>query len=323
MLAGVGQRSPTATFFALIAAFVEQRTWRQADLARRLQTRTETVRRQLHELQDAGFKLEREEDHPHVYWSVPKHWFPGMLAFQTNEIPDLLRLLGRAPRGKLRDRIERVVLERVGNIGNLAPMRDANAVRPPLIDSEEETRLSLLEDAANTKTVAVIRYFTASRRDEGRRAVSIHRVDLGPAAQLVATCHRSNTLKRFRVSNVSSVQLDDNDTFRHATEEDLARFDAESLGGFRVEGTAVHVEFVVRDPEASWVARNLPDARITASPEPSGGMRFAVDTAAVSQLARFVVSLGDAVHTETPALRDAVRALAEGALRGSQTINQR
>ncbi len=311
----MGQRSPTETFFALMAAFVEQRTWTQADLARRLATRTETVRKQLGELQQAGFKLEREEDHPHVYWSVPKNWFPGVLAFKQDEAADLLRLLGRAPGGKLRDRIEALVVERLGNFGEASP-RDAGAARAPGVAAEDERTLALLEDAVAQKAVAKIRYFTASRRDEGHRAVSVHRIDLGPTAQFVATCHRTGGLKRFRVSNVSSVQLDPEDAFCATTPEELQRFDAESLAGFRGTGPAVLVEFVVREPEATWVSRTLPDSRIVATPEPGGGTRFAVTTTAVEQLARFVVGLGEAAKAATPELGERVGELARGALGG-------
>ena len=297
-----------------MAAFVEQRTWTQADLARRLTTRTETVRKQLGELQQAGFKLEREEDHPHVYWSVPKNWFPGVLAFKQDEVADLLRLLGRAPSGKLRDRIQALVVERLGHFGSAASRFDADAVRTQGVDAEDERTLAQLEDAVAQKTVAKIRYFTASRRDEGHRSVSVHRIDLGPTAQFVATCHRSGGLKRFRVSNVSSVMLEPNEEFRSTTAEELQRFDDESLAGFRGTGPALRVEFVVREPEATWVSRTLPDPRIVAAPEPGGGTRFSVTTTAGDQIARFVVGLGEAARAETPELKARVLALARGAM---------
>jgi hypothetical protein len=34
IVAGVGQRTPTETLFGIIAAFVEERTWSQAALAK-------------------------------------------------------------------------------------------------------------------------------------------------------------------------------------------------------------------------------------------------------------------------------------------------
>ena len=70
---------------------------------------------------------------------------------------------------------------------------------------------------------------------------------------------------------------------------------------------------MVRDPESAWVARNLPDDRI-AHEAVSGGMRFQIETSALTMLARFVVGLGDAARPETTELADAVANLARGAL---------
>ena len=76
----MGQRSSTVTVVQLVQAFLEQRTWTQKALAERLEMTTPAVREKLKELQGI-FRLEREEDHPHVYWSVPKDWFPGGVIF--------------------------------------------------------------------------------------------------------------------------------------------------------------------------------------------------------------------------------------------------
>ena len=48
---------------------------RRKELAERLEMTTPAVREKLKELQTV-FHLEREEDHPHVYWSVPRTGFP-------------------------------------------------------------------------------------------------------------------------------------------------------------------------------------------------------------------------------------------------------
>src|SRR5215203_5356345 len=75
-IGAVGQRSSTVTVVQLVQAFLEQRTWTQKALADRLEMTTPAVREKLKELEGV-FRLERQEDHPHVYWSVPKDWFPG------------------------------------------------------------------------------------------------------------------------------------------------------------------------------------------------------------------------------------------------------
>src|SRR5258708_19203057 len=99
ILEPVGQRSSTDTVIGLVQAFLERRTWTQADLARRLEMGVPAVKKRLEELAGA-FNLEREEDHPHIYWSVPKNWFPGGVLFAREQLPDLLRQLSRLPRGK-------------------------------------------------------------------------------------------------------------------------------------------------------------------------------------------------------------------------------
>lgn len=309
----VGQRSATETLFGIIAAFIEKRTWTQADLARRLETRPETIRKRLLELVEGGFQLEREDDHPHVYWSVPKNWFPGALVFKPDEVGDLLRLMARAPRGKLRDEQLALVVSRLANLGHTRAAFDPEAVRPPEVRADEERWLSVIEDAAARRTAVKMRYFTASRRTESWRHVSVHRIDLGARPHFIATCHNAGALRRFRLSGVSDARLDPAEPFRSATKKELDRFDRESFGGFHADGPVVSCAFVVRDEEAAWVARNLPEGTI-AQERRERGVLFRVETTAVSALARYVVGLGAAATPETPELAEQVRALATGAL---------
>lgn len=315
----MGQRSATETLFGIIAAFIEQRTWTQADLARKLETQSETIRKRLGELKASGFKLEREEDHPHVFWSVPKDWFPGALVFKPDEIGDLLRLMGRAPRGELRERLIDVVVKRLSNLGHAQSDFDPEAVRSPEVRAEEERWLALVEDAAAKRVALKMRYFTASRRTESWRHVSVHRVDLGAHPHFIAVCHKASALRRFRVSGVSFAQLDASEPFRSVTPEELAAFDQASFGGFHEDGPVVRCAFFVRQPEAAWVARNLPEGRVTQE-EDKDGVRFVVETTAVTLVARFVAGLGGAARPETPALAERVAAIAREALANATDV---
>lgn len=310
--ARVGQRSSTETLFGIVAAFIEQRTWKQADLARKLETRPETIRRHLTELQAGGLRLEREVEHPHVYWSVPKNWIPGALAFKADEARDLLRLIARAPRGALRERVVGVAVARLANLGRETEPFDPSAVRAPDIPEEEERWLALAEDAVAKRVPLKMRYFSTSRRHESWRHASVHRVDVGARPQFVATCHRAGGLRRFRVSNVLDAALDPREPFRLATADALATFDSESFGGFRDDGPLVSCVFFVRDPEAAWVAKNLPDDRI--EPEHvAGGIRFSIETTAVAVLARFVAGLGEVARPESRELAEEVLSIASAA----------
>jgi hypothetical protein len=119
------------------------------------------------------------------------------------------------------------------------------------------------------------------------------------------------------VSNVLEARLDKGERHRAIEPEALRRFDEESFGGFRHDGPAVACAFFVRDEEASWVARNLPDEHITGETV-AGGVRFRITTSAVGVLARFVAGLGGAAIAETPELADAVREIARGALANAE-----
>jgi predicted DNA-binding transcriptional regulator YafY len=309
----VGQRTSTETAFGIIAAFIERQTWTQAELARKLETRTETIRKQLAELQAGGLKLEREEDHPHVYWSVPKNWIPGALAFKADEARDLLRLIARAPRGTLRDRIVGLTVARLAHFRDKSTDYDPAAVRPTAITVDEERWLELVEDAAARKQALKMRYFSASRRHESWRHVSVQRVDIGSRPQFVAVCHQAQELRRFRVSNVLDAKLDAGEPFRPATAAALAKFDRESFGGYHDVGPLTPCAFFVRDPESAWVLKNLPDENIEHAPVP-GGLRFSVETTAVATLARFIAGLGEVARPETPELSAEIRAIARAAL---------
>src|SRR5580700_6801604 len=101
----MGQRSRTETVAAVMAALLVRRSWSQAELAREVGVRTEALRTLLEELRASGVPLVSEKDHPHVYWSVPKTWFPGGVLFKQEDVPDLVRLFRRLPRSKARDRL--------------------------------------------------------------------------------------------------------------------------------------------------------------------------------------------------------------------------
>lgn len=83
----MGQRGTTETVIGIYQAFLARRTWKQAELARELGVSTEAVRRVLLELLEKGMPLERQEDPPQVFWSVPKSWFPGSVLFKQDEVP--------------------------------------------------------------------------------------------------------------------------------------------------------------------------------------------------------------------------------------------
>jgi len=308
----VGQRTATDTLFGIVHAFIEQSDWPQADLARRLEIGVPALRRRLQELQDAGWPLERsEEEATQVYWSVPRDWLPGALHFKETEVADLLRQIARLPQCAAREKLLETVLARLPK-SSIAAKFDPTAVVPAELTATEERFVPAVEDSGTRKVVLAFRYYTASRREEEYRRASVHRIELGPPARFMATCHRSGTLKWFRVDNILDARLDPNEPYRDAEPAALETFEAESLDGFHEDRPAVTCSFFVRNPEGAWVRRNLL-RHMTAETVPNG-VRVSVHTTAVQRLARYVVALGDAAHPENPELREAVIALAKGAL---------
>ncbi len=311
----MGQRSSTATVVAIVQAFLEERSWKQASLARRIEIAVPALRKRLEELQAYGFPLEREEDHPHVWWSVPKSWFPGAVVFKDAEVGELLRLLARLPKSRSRDQVLESILRQLPARGDMAALV-GTAIVPPDASGPSERYQSVLEDAAAQRIAVRVRYFSAGRGAEGARHLSVHRVVIGPPARIIATCHRSGTLKWFRIDNVFEARLDEHEPFRPAAPADVATFHDASLDGFHQDGPTEVLSFFVRDPEARWVARNLlPGMR---HEETDGGIRVTAETTAILQVARYLAGLGEAARPESPRLASCVLALAEGTLRSAR-----
>ena len=302
----VGQRSNTETIVAILKAFLDTRTWKQADLARRVAVLPATIHKRLDELAANGVPLTIDREHPHVYWSVPKGWFPGGVVFTGDQITEVFRQLSRMPKSKARNLL----------IESLLRFLPTRRVGPEIVAGEasarEEQYLPAVEDAATQKIALQFRYFTATRGAESTRHASVHRVVFGLPARFLATCHRDGRLKWFRVDNASDARLDTREPFRDADPKQIDAHLRASLDGYHEGGPPTKQEFFVSDPDARWVARNLMEEM--RAEEVPGGIRVAVETSAPKRLARFVGSLGAAAKPLTPVLAVEVAALARGAL---------
>jgi predicted DNA-binding transcriptional regulator YafY len=303
----VGQKSRTRTVTAVLAAFFARNVWSQADLRREVDVGPGALVKVLRELQTDGMPLRDEKEHPHVYWSVPKTWFPEGVLFKQQDVPDLLRQLRRLPRGKVRDRLLGVLTQQLPRVA----MAAAPLVGRATSDQEEQYG-PVVEDAAARKIALSMRYFTASRNAVTQRHVSVHLVDVGPPARFIGTCHRNGDLRWFRVDGIWAARPDEREPFRPSPARELEAFRAASLDGFKGAGNPVACSFFVRTPESSWVSNNLLEGMRVESF--ADGIRVEVATSAVLRLARYVVSLGGAARPETAALAEAVAELARGAL---------
>jgi len=312
----VGQKTATETLAGIVVAFWKTRTWSQADLARETGVSRRVVRRVLDELTHAGWPLEREEDHPHVYWSVPNGWFPGGVLFTPDALAALVRVLARVPPTREREKLVALV---AGN----APAILANALAriiPPRTSDVEEQFLPAVLDALAQQTPLRLRYFTASRGSYGLRTVSVQRVLVGPPARFIAYCHSAKALRWFRLDHAATLSPDPGDAFHQAEDAEVDAVVQASVDGYHGK-ERVRVAFFVREPDARWVAQNLPDGLSGVTED--GGLYVEADTAGLLPVARFVVGLGAAAECRSPELARLVAELAEGALgsargRGSQ-----
>jgi predicted DNA-binding transcriptional regulator YafY len=307
----VGQRSATETVAAIMQAFLSQRTWKQASLAEHLGLHVPALRKRLVELQDSGMPLSRDEEHPHVYWSVPRNWFPGGVLVPAEDVEPLLRLFARLPRGKDRDRLLAIAVRAISGPGKDAA-GDVSGIVPPAAPPDEKL-LATVEDAARQKQALHFRYYSASRGALSLRHASVHRVLLGAPARFLATCHKAGDLRWFRLDSVQTAVIDSNEAFRPADDEAIEERVRGTLDGY-YDGAAKAERhaFLVREPEARWVAKNLLEGMTEESTK--DGLRVTIETTALVRLARYVVGLGAAARAENESLRNAVAELASGAL---------
>lgn len=315
----MGRKTSTSTLAKLFVLFLEERTWSQKDLERRCGVGVAAIRKCIFDMQEAGIPLSSELEHPHVYWSVPKGWFPGRGAeLDTIDAHRVARLIARLPKSKNRERVLAKIIH--------------PAFAPAITSLEEQSDLEdevidMLEQGVRTKTALRMIYFTASRGEQGSRTVSVQRVVYSQKRpRFVAWCHASNKLKWFRVDRVTRPRPDPVEPYVARSTEDVDQLVAESLDGFHGEGTPYDCTFFVSGNDHRWITRNLPTANTASSfvvdPRRDGAL-VSVTTSALDILARFLVGLGPSARVLSPtALQRRVCELAEGALEANRGAEQ-
>lgn len=298
-------------------AFVDRSTWTQADLARAVGVDVRVVRTVLGELSDAGMPLEREADHPHVYWSVRRGWFPGGVYFDAADwevlVDAVLRVADDARRRKL---LERLVSGRrvVGSVQDDVERLERAVVGLPVTQQEREA-MGLVQQALLERKALTIHYYSASRRAIGDRTISPQRLVTEPHARLAAHCHEKNALRWFRLDSIQRARVDAEARFVDVAEETVDAFVAASPDGFH-DGTDEELVFWVSPEAAAWVRGNLLlGMRVLDDSE--RGMRVSTRGGA-PVVARFVASLGGDARAEGERLRELVLAVARGSLERNQ-----
>lgn len=314
----MGQRSPAETIIAILQAFLRNRTWKQNELAEEIGIKRHALKQHLDALSAKGMPLHREEEHPHVYWSVPRDWFPGGVLYPGDVVRTLLRVLSRLPKTKDRDRLLAIAAECLAEPKEL-PRRFEQIIAAKRVSVSEENYLATIEESAEASTALYCRYISGGGKDSWRH-LSVQKIFPGAPARFIAWCHRDERLKWFRADNVVHAELDAKQPFKTAKAAEIERVEAESVDGYFEQGPARAISFLVRDPEARWVAKNLLEGMT--HEVLARGIRVRARTAAISSVARFVVGLGGAATPEDPTLAAAVEELARGALEAARTLKK-
>jgi predicted DNA-binding transcriptional regulator YafY len=313
----MGARDHYETITRVIQAFAGQRTWQQAELARAVGIQPRRLRTLLLGLSESGMPLEKEDEHPHVYWSVPPHWVPGGVIFDAEDWDVLVdavlriadptrkeRLLGRLLSGR----------RTISPAGGVERLNRAVAATPLTV--EEHTMLLLVERSLLEAVPLEIHYYSASRGQLGWRVISPQKVIMEPRARLVAYCHTNRALRWFRLDSIQRGRLAPGQSRQDVPDGELEAFLATSVDGFR-DGTEQELAFRVRSPEAAWVRGNLLPGMTIDNDAPGDELRVVARGAALV-VARYIVGLGGAAAAEAEPLRSLVRQLAEAAIEGNR-----
>ncbi len=107
----------------------------------------------------------------------------------------MARLLGRLPRTHEQAQALTAVLGM--RAGDVHEVHEDDAAK----------LLGAVEDAASQRCTLRVDYYSSSRGEHALRDLSIHRVMYGDRVRAVATCHRTHTLKFFRVDEMRTAKL--------------------------------------------------------------------------------------------------------------------
>lgn len=309
----MGVRDNYESITRVVQAFAGQRTWQQAELARHIGVQPRSLRQLLISLSDSGMPLEKEEEHPHVYWSVPAHWFPGGVIFDIEDwqvlVHAVLRISDTKRRAKLLGRLLAGRQARESTAIRVEKLNKAVAATP-FTAQEYEIQL-LIEQSILEETPLSIHYYSASKGQLTWRTISPQKLITEPHGRIAAYCHVNNALRWFRIDNIQRAQLERDQLRKEASAMELDSFLSSSVDGYR-DGTDEDLAFRVRRPESTWVRGNLLPGMTTDMDARGDGIRIVARGAALV-VARYVVGLGGAAVAEGDALKALVRQLAEAA----------
>jgi len=303
----VGSKSKTETPLRLLAALLEKRTWTQAELARHVDVQPQTVKRCLEELLEAGVPLEREEETPQVYWSVPQSWLPEGVHLPRGHFVDLLRRLARGASPGEHDPLLKHLVDAAPSLrGMVARIQDSHVADNAPLSS---ALMAQLEDAWDSHAVILSYRKTDGGEVEPRHCSPARFVDR--YQHLLARCHKSGRARRFRLDRILGVTRAVGVDYKPLSEAEVHDELAGSVDGFRAPGPLVSVRFRLVGEGSGWMRDTLPEDLVY---EPiASGYLVHGETGALEKLAAKLVTYGAAVRYDDEGLREAARAVVTAA----------
>ena len=178
------------------------------------------------------------------------------------------------------------------------------------LSATEEAHLSLIEKALAGEQALEVLYSSKSS-DERERVVTVCQIARGIPVRFLVFDHEAKDYRRFRLDGVKQVRLSSLPAMScdpHEVEQIMGSM----ADGFHDGSASIEHQFLVRYPEAHWVASNLlPGMKPKRTKE---GLLVTAKVSATTIVARFVVGLGAAATALTEELRVEVERLARGAL---------
>lgn len=305
----MGARSKTETALRVLAALLEQRTWKQAELARHVGVETQTVKRCMEELEAAGVPLESQKDHPHVYWSVPKSWLPHGVTLPRELLVDMLRRVARSAMPGEHDRLLAHLVLATPELREMVTRVQAAHVADGTGFSS--TVMAALEDACDSH--AVVLMYRKSRRAPLESRVCSPARFVDRHQHLLVRCHVTGLSRRFRLNRIEQVHPVPDELYRPLTDDEVTQQLAGAVDGFRAPGDLVDVRFRLmgRPAEVGWMVEDLPeDLNVEDLPH---GFLIHGQTGALQKLAAKLVTWGEVVRYDDEALRAAAEQVVQAA----------
>ncbi|MCA9577747.1 MAG: winged helix-turn-helix transcriptional regulator, partial [Myxococcales bacterium] len=252
----MGARSSTETALRVLAALLDEPTWKQAELARHVGVSTQTVKRCLEELEAAGVPLVSDKDHPHVYWSVPRSWLPDGVNLPRELLVDLLRRVARGATGT-HDRLLAHLVDATPDLRDMVARVQAAHVADGTGFSS--SMMAALEDASDSH--AVVLTYRKSRKAPVESRVCSPACFVDRHQHLLARCHTTGRARRFRLDRILAVHTVPGAEHRPLSDDEIKEQLSGAVDGFRSPGSLVSVRFRLMGPasEVGWMIEDLPE----------------------------------------------------------------